>query len=296
MTADHAQVPETISLLEAAFWDQIKLGDRLEREVSEFEARLQQITGNQYERSNIKVSAPYAPNIVESYFERVERFATTALSVAGGEFVPSHQARPSGDFYGSFYDKTEEAKAKIIAHCSPLAHWKSLIRFADPAQQRAVHAKKCARALARMLGMISYRDFETKLSTSFVAPSIVKGCAEIPFSGVYVTEGFSSSKNVSVSADGYECATSLSYALVHEDAPELAGIGDALDSRLREYARNRAGGFVSRERTDLGNGASLVAFAKGFKLYLPQVVAGHVNMFITEHMPELFAQQQSEAA
>lgn len=290
MTTSPTSLPEPIVQLDALLLEHLRLEDDLEKQVARFEGRLAAATGYQYERSNIRVTGPYMNAIIESYFSRVETLAVKAFSTELAPYVPDDALRPC--IPEGFYEKWQDPDnhAELVAACGPAAYWPLLAAAVNPDEQRAVAAREAAIVLGRLVGIIGGRWGEVARNPLFQPPKHVKGCVELEMPGIYVREDFRQAE-VCVGDCATSAADAIQYALdaaEHDGAP----VGTRLRSALLRMERSR---FESRERFELGDGAHLIAFKKGYKLYLPLALAETINLFVSEHLADVLVPQQAAA-
>lgn len=287
------EAPDYIKLLDALLIEQLTLEAKLSAEVKAIEERIAAITGNAYERTGIKISGPWATGIIEQYAERVEAVAVRRFSVPGGPFVVDTRARP--EINAPRIHELEDDHAallKVLQPVMPSAYWRILEAQVDPEAQKRARAREVAITLGKLVGLLEpwSRDDALRRAIPFKAPKQTKGCFEFEMPGVHVRESWKSREHA-VSAPAFDVASALGVAL---HAADYAGedIGHELRVALRTLDRSS---FESRYRIDLGDGAHLITYLSGTKLFLPVAVGEIINLFISEHLAEAFA-DQGEAA
>lgn len=284
MTSSDNNVPPVILELDRLMQEQFELQDDLEARVATFEQQLCVAMGSEHERTEIRVNTPHGRAVVRHFHARVETIACAELSSPMAPFKIrdewhlNYDDRDLGAWDEASRERAKRARLKLM----PSRYWRHLASKADPAQQRAQASQQAAKHLAEMIGLY----WGGRRNPDFRPPSNVRGCIEIDRFPLYPDTGFMK-VTLRVTEAANKFAAAIGYAL-RDAGSDMQSIGSRMTHVLQGLGYSHE--FQSRERFELGHGAHMIIFKKGTKLYLPQHVGEVMNLFISEHLPQLFEQ------
>ncbi|OGU23760.1 MAG: hypothetical protein A2580_17915 [Hydrogenophilales bacterium RIFOXYD1_FULL_62_11] len=279
-------MPPEVLELDALYFAEFTLHQETSRKVRELKGRLQCLPGMKYESLDLLNGVSDSADIrklVDGYATRIGQVAEARLSLPHAPFnheqfrVMSDTRERIQDYHQDTCDletreENEKALLDFITSMRPLTVWDEYVKHFNPENQLLLQARRHAAVVNNYFS--TYRGDPQPMK-------IVRGCVEL-IVNVYCQKRFHGGREYDGSwmrALGPALDTAMEMT---RDGGEVLCFGDQLESLGNQFQRGRA--VNSRERIDLGDGASVVVGFEAFKLYLPQAIAARANLFVAEHL------------
>lgn len=278
-TEESTSHPESITILEQAFFEELDLRAEITEKVRALGAKIKSACSSGRD-TGIDVEPTY--DMLDRYLERVEEVARVTFSTQLAPFNVERawtrdvisEARDALhlDRYSGDRDPSQALRA-----ASPKALWRAIAKNYDPAAQEKAQIRKDAEVLARKMGLLN-RSYTESGPRSF---KIVKGLVEIPIT-VYTEKRWYERRVMEGDVRTLaEFGHALAGALARTGDGSAASVGHEFASTIQSYAWGHRE-VVSRERIPLGFSCELVTMFREFKLYVSQDIAARINLFIAE--------------
>lgn len=287
------QPPSRIGELDALFFDHLETVISVSGQLEEIGRRMVEVTSDRYADIKSSVSLDdFLAHDVAKYQKQVRHIAAEELSTPLAPFKANSIEVLEKEFekVNHIYRYSHETERRQLlkrareacALVSPLRVWEALKAHHDPEAQNRVAAEEHARVLGYQLAPQIYARNSWNRSLSPAEMKIVKGRVEIPIS-VYTDTGWGSKERRWGDNRGLrDFGKAMNFALDQLEPEACHPCGTRLVALCDAYMMNQRP-VVSRERIDLGGGADVIAGFKEFKLYLPQDIAGKLNLFLAQY-------------
>ena len=294
MANPQIQVPDSITKLDALFFEHFDAVVETVERFSAIASRINEICGERHERVHADISfSDFVNRDFEEYHRRVRYIACQEFSTPLAPFlaheihVLTDEIKAVSEAWRKSYDGDGRDAVKEIRmameRCSPARLWASLAEHFNPDEQNRAAAQTHAAVLGRQLLPQRYAWYgHQRAAGADQDIKIVKGRVEICID--VHTEQRWSGRGREMRNCGLlrEFAKAMDFALAQTHGASRPQCGAELGILADAYQMDRKE-LVSRERIDLGDGCEVVAGFQKFKLYLPQEVAGTLNMFLAEY-------------